>query len=65
MNAPWKSYITQQKRLLRCLMYRYLMGSIDFFAVARSVMLIGRIEGQSNLEDCKVAKYIDLAMLRS
>ena len=25
------------------------MGSIDFFAVARSVMLVGRIEGQSNL----------------
>ena len=25
------------------------MGSIDFFAVARSVMLVGRIEEQSNL----------------
>ena len=25
------------------------MGSIDFFAMARSVMLVGRIEGQSNL----------------
>ncbi len=25
------------------------MGSIDFFAVARSVMLVGRVEGQKNL----------------
>ena len=24
------------------------MGSIDFFAVARSVLLVGRIEGQEN-----------------
>lgn len=26
VNALWRSYITQQKRLLRCLMYRYLMA---------------------------------------
>ena len=25
------------------------MGSIDFFAVARSVLLVGRIEGESDL----------------
>lgn len=25
------------------------MGSIDFFAVARSVMLVGRIEGQPDM----------------
>ena len=25
------------------------MGSIDFFAVARSVLLVGRVEGQANI----------------
>ena len=25
------------------------MGSIDFFAVARSVLLVGRVEGQPNI----------------
>ncbi len=25
------------------------MGSIDFYAVARSVLLVGRIEGQPNM----------------
>ena len=25
------------------------MGSIDFFTVARSVLLVGRIEGQPNM----------------
>lgn len=25
------------------------MGSIDFFAVARSVLLVGRVEGEENI----------------
>ena len=25
------------------------MGSIDFFAVARSVLLVGRVEGEANI----------------
>lgn len=29
------------------------MGSIDFFAVARSVLLVGRVEGESNTRDRK------------
>lgn len=26
------------------------MGSIDFFAVARSVLLVGRVEGEANIK---------------
>ena len=37
------------------------MGSIDFFAVARSVMLVGRIEGQSNLRAMIQIKNNNLA----
>ena len=34
------------------------MGSIDFFAVARSVLLVGRVEGQPNIRAVVQIKII-------
>ena len=34
------------------------MGSIDFFAVARSVLLVGRVEGEPNIRAVVQIKII-------
>ena len=36
------------------------MGSIDFFAVARSVLLVGRIEGEPNMRAVVQIRIISL-----
>ena len=40
------------------------MGSIDFFAVARSVLLVGRIEGQPNMRAKEALQYEICAEVR-
>lgn len=39
VNAPWRSYITQQKRSLRCMMYRYLIDDFEADMKLHSLVL--------------------------